>query len=145
MKVAAIRDRLEAQVPLLAGRTGSAAALAQLMRTGGAPEAPVFAHVVPEGIVGGKATSFSGIFAQETARRFAVILTLRSHDATGVRAMDSLEDLLDSVCAALAGWSPDPANTGALVLGGVRLVSAQGGTFVYEFTFTLSDQLRITT
>ncbi len=72
------------------------------------------------------------------------MLTVRGHDATGARALERIDDLIEAIVAAVAGWSPE-AGGWAFNLRRVRLVSSAGGAFVYELTFAIADQLRIAT
>ena len=135
--------RPEAQVPDLAGRVEGAARLADLMRRNALPQATPAAHVLPAGIDGGRPLDTMGIYRQEIQRLVAVVLTVRTHDRTGGRALEAIEPLLESVLAAIAGWAPAGHRMGVCSLRRGRLASFEAGTLVYEFTFALADETRI--
>ena len=142
MELQAIIDRLKARVPDLGNRVEDVGALAALIATGGMAQVTPVAHVVPTGIAGGKHLAQTGSYVQAIDRLFSVILTLRTQDPTGKRALPRLADLIDGVVLALAGW-----DMGGLI-GVVRfrrctLIGADRGTFAYEISFSVTDQLRI--
>ena len=135
--------RLEARVPVLRGRVAGAASLADLLARDAMPEQTPAAHVIPSDITGGAETALTGLYRQSVQRQITVMLTLRSHDASGRRALETLEDLLEEIVTAVAGWSPEPTAT-PFSLRRCRLLRFAAGTFVYEISFSLTDHLRIT-
>lgn len=142
MDLQAIIDRLKARVPDLGNRVEDVGALAALTAAGGVPGATPIAHVVPGGIAGGKHLAQTGSYVQGIERMFSVILTLRTQDPTGKRALPRLAELIDEIIAALAGW-----DIGGL-LGVVQfrrstLIGADRGAFSYDVQFSVTDQLRI--
>lgn len=134
--------RLGTQVPELAGRTAGAADLSRLMAQGSYPQVTPFAHVIPGGIDAQASEGITGVHGQLLRRQVVVMLTVRSHDATGARALERIEELIDAVVLALAGWTPEPGGW-AFDLVSCRTAAAVAGTFVYELTFALTDLLRI--
>lgn len=140
--VAAVITRLKAIVPDLGQRVYGAADLARLVAQKVPPQATPAAHVYPAGLLGGRAEPMLGMFHQDIARLVTVLVTVRSHDQAGAGAVDDIEALLNAIVEAVAGWAPHEAR-GLFVLGRAQLVSAQGGAFSFELTFSLDDQLRI--
>ena len=104
MDLGAIIDRLKLRVPDLGNRVEDVGALAALTAAGGTPQVTPIAHVVPGGITGGKHVAQTGSYIQSVDRLFSVILTLRTQDPSGKRALSRLADLIDEIIAALAGW-----------------------------------------
>jgi hypothetical protein len=139
----AVIQRLEAKVPDIAGRIQGAAELADLMRNNRLPRQTPAAHVVPVGLRGGAPSASAGFYVQELSETVGVVLTLRSHDATGARALTQVDQLIRAVADAIAGWAPG-AETGVFRLERGRLASMSAGTLVYQIDFTITDQLRIT-
>lgn len=139
---AAVIDRLKAQVPGLGQRVEGAADLARLVAQQTPPQATPAAHVFPAGLSGGAAEPMIGLYRQDVARLTAVLLTVRAQDQAGQRAVADIEALIDAIVEAIAGWAPHETR-GVFVLRRAQLVSAVGGAFSYELTFSLSDELRI--
>ncbi len=129
---------------ILAGRVAGAAALAALQKSNLFPQVTPAAHVVPLGIEGGQPDGFGGQFTLPVTRGAAVILTVRTHDATGGAWLDRIDDLVEAIILRVAGWTPDSDARGVLTLARAVLVSSDQGTFVYQIAFDLKDQLRIT-
>ncbi|WP_102226920.1 phage tail terminator protein [Acidimangrovimonas sediminis] len=138
----AVISRIEASVPQLAGRTQGAVQFAELMRTGNLPQVTPAAHVLPLGFTGGQPDAMAGAFVQPFDRAIAVMLTLRSYDASGEKALDPLEALITAIVTAIAGWQP-PGAPGVYRLSRAALVSMTAGTLVYQIDFAIADQLRI--
>ena len=141
MLVDDIIDRLKVAIPALGGRVETAAALAALMSKGGMPGQTPVAYVIPTGMSGGQETSLTGMYRQDIDRLVSVILAVRTHDKTGARALEDLEGLLQAITEALAGWVPAGFQHG-LRFRRTQSISSAAGAFVYEFTFTLTDELR---
>ena len=135
-----IRARLVARVPALGGRVQAAADLAALQRSGGWPGVTPAAHVVPMGLAGGPQVPVFPRFRQKVDRLWAVILTIRSHDATGAKWLDRVEDLEAAILDALLGWAP-LAHAEAFTLRRAALIRFEAGTMVRELTFALTDTL----
>lgn len=142
MDIAPIIDRLKARVSDLGGRVEDVGALAALTATGGAPGVTPIAHVVPSAILGGKHLAQTGAYVQTVDRQFSVILTLRTQDPSGKRALPRLAQLIDAIIAALAGWDIDDL-VGVVVFRRSALIGAERGAFTFELQFSISDQLRI--
>lgn len=135
--------RLKARVTDLGQRVEGAADLSNLMRQGSFPQATPVVHVLPSGLTGEKAiTQGGGMFFQAVQRQITLILTIRTHDATGARAMETVDDLLAAIIAAIAGYAPLP-DAGVFKLIRCRLDRFEAGTAVYEIVFSLPDELRI--
>ncbi len=138
-----VKTRLEAKVSDLAGRVQGAADFSDLLRRNQLPQVTPAAHVLGLGMTGGRGESVSGLYTQIFDQVIGVVLTIRSHSATGDRVLDDAEALIRAVVAALVGWAPnDEVGVFRLVRG--NLVSMQAGTLVYQLDFTITDQLRIT-
>lgn len=136
-------DRLDARVAALRGRVSGAAELADMMRRNALPQVTPAAHVLPAGIQAGRDQAATGLYIQSVDRAIAVVVTVRSHDASGARALGELDTLIDEVITALAGWGPDGA-MGVFRLMRVPPPDIAAGTLVQEISFVLPDQLRIT-
>lgn len=141
--IAQVRTRLDAQVSALTGRVHGAADFSDLLRRNQLPQVTPAAHVLGLGMTGGRGESSAGLYTQIFDQVIGVVLTIRSHSATGDRVLDDAEALIRAVLEAVAGWSPnDEIGVFRLVRG--NLVSMQAGTLVYQLDFTITDQLRIT-
>lgn len=134
--------RLKDRVPDLGARVFGAAELANLTANGKLPQVTPAAHVITTGIAGGKHHAQLGSFVQTIDRLFSVILTLRSQDASGARALARLDGLITDIIAALAGWDID-GRLGVFVFRRAALLQTQDGVFAYEISFSIADQLRI--
>jgi hypothetical protein len=143
MLIAPTIARLAERVPILKGRVAGAASLAGLLARDAVPEQTPAAHVILSDIAGGNETALSGMYRQAVQRQISVMLTVRSHDASGRRALETIEDLIEEVIVAIAGWLPGDT-AGPFSLRRARLVRFANGVFVYEITFALNDHLRIT-
>lgn len=135
-----IRARLETRVPALTGRVKAAADLAALQKSGGWPGVTPAAHVIPAGLLGGAEVPVFPAFRQKVDRLWSVILTIRSHDATGARWIDRVEELEADILDAMLGWAPlDHAE--CFTLKRAALIRFEAGTMVRELTFALTDTL----
>lgn len=143
MDLQPIIDRLKARVSDLGNRVEDVGALAALTAAGGVPGATPIAHVVPGSIAGGKHLAQTGSYVQNIDRQFSVILTLRTQDPTGRKALPRLSDLIDEIITAIAGWDIGGL-LGVVQLRRVTLIGADRGAFSYEIQFSVTDQLRIT-
>ena len=140
--IAQVIARLQAQVPALAGRVEGAADFTDLKRRNALPQQTPAAHVLPLGLRGGRADAASGAFTQMFDETIAVLLTVRSHDRTGARALEDVAPLIRAIVEAIAGWAPND-EVGVFALGRGQLVNMSAGTFVYQVDFSITDQLRI--
>lgn len=140
--ILALRQRLEAAVPALAGRVEGVAELADLQARDALPQVTPWAFVVPGDLDGGGFDALEGFFRQAVARSYSVVLVLRTGDPTGRRALLDFEPLREAALAAVAGWAPE-ATTGPFALRRGRLLSLQAGTLVYELAFATADHIRI--
>lgn len=142
--IEAVISRLQERVQALNNRTEGAAQFAALMQSNSLPQQTPAAHVIPLGLQGGKSEAAASAFLQRYVEAIAVILTVRSHSATGKRSLSSIDTLIWEVVEALAGWAPG-AEIGVFELARAQLVSMQTGTLVYQIEFRINDQLRIVT
>jgi hypothetical protein len=138
----ALITRLEAQVPTLAGRVNGAADFADLMKRNALPKATPAAHVIPLGLAGGAADASTGAFTQMFTETIGVMLTVRSYDRTGEKALGTIDTLIRSIVDAVAGWGPND-EIGVFQLSCGNLVNMSAGTIVYQLDFSITDQLRI--
>ncbi len=141
--IADVITRLEAQVSDLAGRVQGAADFADLMRRNQLPQVTPAAHVLSLGMTGRAGESSTGFFTQIFEQVIGVVLTIRSHSATGERVLDDAEALIMDVIRAIVGWGPND-EIGVFRLVRAGLVSMQAGTLVYQIDFSITDQLRVT-
>ncbi|MCC7097271.1 MAG: hypothetical protein IT472_08840 [Thermomonas sp.] len=140
----AIRARIEARVPALAGRLESAAEFGQLVENNRLPQHTPAGFVLPGALVGGIANAAAGLFTQSVAETAIVVLVVRQvRDALGGAAVAEAAPIVVDVIKAVAGWGPDDA-PGVFTLGRAELVGSQDQALVYQIDFTLDDQLRIT-
>ncbi len=140
----AVRARILARVPALAGRLESAAEFAQLVENNRLPQQTPAGFVLPGALVGGIADAAAGMFTQRVAETVIIVLVVRqARDALGGAAVAEAAPIVIDVIAAICGWSPDEA-PGVFTLGRAELVGSQGDALVYQIDFTLDDQLRIT-
>lgn len=136
--------RLASDVPALQGRAFGAASLAAIMAREAVPSVTPCAHVVPSGIVGRQPPSLmAGGYLQDVDRGWAVFLSLRVHDPNGVQAMDEAAELIDAIVLAIAGWEPTAKSVGVFTFRHALLRSFDRGVAIYEISFSVSDQLRI--
>ena len=142
MDMELIIQRLKNRVPDLGNRVAGAAEFAVLTATGSAPQITPAVHVVPAAIVGGKATAASGAYVQSIEAYFSAILTLRTQDPTGKRALGRLSDLINEIILALSGWALGN-KVGVVLFRRCTLIKAETGAFSYEISFSIADQLRI--
>lgn len=140
--IAELKARLEAQVPRLAGRIEGAADLSELSRKGAWPQHTPAAHVLPLGLQGRGAHAAAGLFTQITREMIAVVLTLRTYDRTAGDDLPELDELIQAVLVAVAGWGPDES-MGVFELARGSLLHNRDGVLVYQLDFAIDDQLRI--
>jgi hypothetical protein len=144
MDLEPIIQRLKDRVPDLGQRVAGAAEFAVLTASGNSPQTTPFVHVVPAAIIGGKATAATSLYIQNIDEYFSCILTLRTQDPSGQRALPRLSMLIDDIIAALAGWALG-GKVGVVVFRRSTLAKAETGAFSYEISFSIADQLRIAT
>lgn len=141
--LAAVKARLEAQVPELADRVGLAADFAAALRSGAAPRGGINAYVLPGTTLGTPAqVAGPGLFVQEVRRGVTVATVLQSTDARGIRALERIDEFLADIQAALCGWAPGD-QVGVFELVAERYAPAQQGLLAYVTEFRITDQLRI--
>ncbi|MDE2595955.1 MAG: hypothetical protein KGL44_03660 [Sphingomonadales bacterium] len=143
IRVPEVTARIEAQVPALAGRLGTATQFSVLVQRGQMPQQSPAGFVLPGALSGGVADAMTGLFRQAFDETVAVVLAVRSaSDPTGAKAADELTPLIRAVVLAVCGWAPDDA-LGVFVLNSGDFVGFENGTFIYQIDFKLDDQLRI--
>ena len=136
--------RLKEAVPALQTRVNGAASLVQLIAQNQLGQHSPAAHVIGLGIRGGAPDVVTGLFRQPVVEQIGVILTFRNATGAGAGALDRVEAVRTSVIEALCGWEPEGA-FGPFQLQEGRVTSMQAGTLVYELSFAIPDQLRIST
>lgn len=141
MLTGAVRDRLLAEVPALAGRVMLAADFAALVARNQLPQATPAAAVLPVGMRGGAITAVMSDFRQIVARRVGIVLILRATDQAKAKGTTDIEALAEAAFAAVAGWTPDETTPGVMRLETGELRSIAGGTLLYDLTFVLDDQV----
>lgn len=144
MLVDEVVTRLEAQVADLAGRTRQAAELAELLRQNALPASPVAAFVLPLGLrARGEGDAMAGSFLQSFDELAGVLLLVRTgNDATGGRALPTIDALVETTIAAIAGWGP-AGEPGVFRLARGQLLSAERGLVLYQLDFAIQRQARI--
>jgi hypothetical protein len=146
MLAADVKTRLAARIPALANRLQTAADLSELLRQKAMPQAQMTAFILPLSLRAVSAgDAMANAFTQMVEETVAVLLVVKAAgDATGGRALPSIDTLVDQVIAALCGWSPAVDNIMAdfrLVRG--ALLSADAGDVIYQIDFALQKQIRI--
>ena len=143
MQVDLVIDRLKAMVPALDGRVRGAGDFAAVLSSGSQPQAPLFAHVLYAGVVGiGAPAVATGAYRQEIAEGINVMLTIRSNDRDGQKALDDVQTLTKSILDALCGWAPGE-EIGVFKLVRSGLVQFDKGVMRWQIDLTITDQLRI--
>lgn len=135
-----LRQRLIDRVDALGGRVFLAAHMAGLQKSGSWPTTTPAAHVVPMGLAGGAATPLTGVYRQQVARLYSVFVSIRTHDATGARWLDRIEDLDAAILDAVLGWGPLPPHH-AFELKRVATIRFETGTMVRELSLAIPDTL----
>lgn len=137
-------ERLKLEVTGLQSRVSGLASLTALTAKDSIPNVTPCAHVMPSGIQAPtKPPAVSGGFIQNIERGFSVFLSLRVHDPNGARALDEAEQLIDAIILAVAGWEPTPQSIGVFVFRQAALRTIERGVAIYEISFSITDQLRI--
>ncbi|MGV8987649.1 MAG: phage tail terminator protein [Cypionkella sp.] len=139
MDIADMISRLKDRVPDLGGRVQGAADLLRLMSSGADPQITPVAFVVPSGISGGAHSGMIGAYVQPIERLFSVVLTLRT-DASGLRALERVDALIDAIIAALAGW--DIGLTSLFVFKRCQPIRSASGSLSYEISFAVTDRIK---
>lgn len=140
----AVETRLQEALPQLSGRVGTAAQLADLMARNALPQQTPAAYVLPLGFRGGRPSAMAGAYTQPLEEVVGIVLTIRSHDRTGERALEDLRELLMAIMTAIAGWKPAEA-VGAFVFQRGQVMAMAAGTVTYQLDFLIPTQLRIAT
>lgn len=140
----ALRARLLAKVPALAGNIENAAQFALLVQRMQLPQWRVGAFLLPGRLTGGRAEAMTGQFVQTVQDGATIVLVTRVQaDPTGAKGYDEITPLILAVLDAVCGWGPDSA-PGVFTLSTGELVASQDGALIYQLDFALIDQLRIT-
>lgn len=142
MMIDAVIARLKERTDLR--RVEGAASLQRLMSQKTVPSGTHAAFVVPLGLQGGPADAATGLFRQTLTEAVGVIVIRNIWgDRTGAAVKDELQDDIDAVIAALAGWAPVPG-PGVFQVNRGQLVGAENTAVVYQLDFGIATQLRIT-
>jgi len=140
-----VRQRIEAQVPALAGHLGNAGDFANLVEHNQLPQQTPAGYVMPGGLRGGQADAATGLFRQAFDELVIVVLVTRvAGDPLASAAIDEISPLVRATINAVVGWGPADA-IGVFQLAQAELVGAKDGALVFQIDFALFDQLRITT
>lgn len=140
-----VRLRIEDQVPPLSGKMGHAAQFSQLVEAGQVPTVTPAGFVLPGAIQGGKPDAVTGMFRQMLSQTVIVVLAVRTaNDPLGQSGADELAPLVNAVVNAVAGWAPAGA-IGDFQLVSAELTGSMRGVVLYEISFSITAQLRITT
>lgn len=137
----ALIARLNSEVPALHQRASGVLSFTELMNSRRLPE-NANAYICPNGIKGGKAQDGTGVFSQELAESYSVVLVASSQDKAGRKALAEASPLITAVIAAVAGWAPEQG-PGVFQVGGGRLLGFKEGRMFYELVFSINTQLRI--
>lgn len=140
--LAAVRDRLDAQVPELSGRVRLAEDFAKLRANGQAPTGGVAAFVLPSGRTGLQASASSGAFVQGVRIGVSIVTMIQSGNAAGDRALARIDELLSDISHALCGWAPGDT-VGVFELQSERPVPGERGLLSFLTDFRITDQLRV--
>lgn len=114
----------------------------ELLKQNALPQQSPAAHVVPNGIRAGKPDAATSIFTQPTAEAIGILMTLRSNDRAGETALNEIDALIAKVIHAIAGWAPND-EVGVFQLERGNVLSVDAEALVYQLTFSITDQLRI--
>lgn len=145
MNVAAIIDRLGAQVPTLGGRVEGALEFADLVADNIMPQVTPAAYVIPIGMRGRPADVAAGLYRQGYDDVIAVVLFIsNSGDASGGGAIPEISTLVDDAVRAIAGWAPADHPIGVFEMSGGDIVEIAGGVIAYQIEFALGSQFRFT-
>lgn len=139
-----IMVRVADKVPELAGRIQGAANLAEMMRSNGLPQVTPALNVIPLGVVGGKPMAVQQNYRQDIERQFGLVLTLRTFEVQGSRALPDIEALIERIIMALIGWTPVTTTRGVFRLSRCNLTSIVGGALTYQIEVSLPDIIRST-
>ncbi|MEQ5870244.1 hypothetical protein J4E08_10075 [Sagittula sp. NFXS13] len=143
MLIDAVKTRLEARIPELAGEVGTAVDFTSLSRSGQALRGGVNVFVLPAGSKGLQATAGTGYFVQGVRRAVSIVSMLQSTDPKGRRALERLDGWLDDITQAVCGWAPDEV-PGVFELLSERPVQAPAGVMAFMTDLQITDRLRTT-
>lgn len=122
-----------------------AADLSALIGEGQLPQQSPAAFVLPLGFNGGDPDVVTGIYRQPFNPVVAVVLVIQAPgDVKARKALATIDQLEQDLCAKICGWAPADAIGVFRALRG-RLVSVANGLVIYQLEFALQDQLRIAT
>lgn len=142
MDVAAVIDRLNAQVAEISGRVEGALEFADLIERNVMPQVTPAAYVIPVGMRGRPADAAAGLYRQTYDDVVAVVLFIsNSGDASGGGAIPEISTLVDDAVRAIAGWAP-PGAIGVFEMNAGDIVEIANGAVAYQIEFSLAGQLR---
>jgi hypothetical protein len=129
----------------LAGRVEGAAELSAMVAQGSLPQQSPFAYVLPLGLRpldDGEAAV--NAFTQGVDEVVGVVLVVRSPgDATGRRALASIDAIVAAAVEAICGWAPNDGAIGVFRLQRGALISLAKGTVFYQLDFAIQNQVRV--
>lgn len=141
-----VAQRVAAKVPTLAGAIEYIAELAALVEAGAFPQRDVAAFVVPLGFDDRGGSSAVNAYTQVLADMVGVILCIKARgDVRARSAVPKVDELVNQVVDAVAGWTPNQDTVGVFRVTRGRLIPGASGLVVYQLDFELLDQLRIVT
>jgi len=142
--IGAVMARISVQVPEFAGRVEGGRGFVELIRARKLPARSIAAYVFPSGFTGARPDAAAGAYTQMLTHRTSVVLFVQSFDRTGAAALDRIDEVLERVVRALAGWAPGD-EVGVFRLERGQLVEAGAGRLAYQLDFAIDDQMRILT
>jgi hypothetical protein len=142
MLVNAVISRLKDTVPDLGRRVEGIADWAKISSARQLPQRTPSAFVLPLGKAGGESHAISGLFRQGATTSIGVLLIVRARDDKGARGLSRLDAVLSSIENAILGWQPE-GETDCFELRRSELLASQGGALVYQFDFSILQQLRV--
>lgn len=141
----AVRDRIVAKIPELAGRMQFASEWAKVIENNRLPQADFAGFVLPSGFQGGTARAMTGMFIQDFGQTVSVVLCKRvPGDPLGGRSIDAMRPFVEAAIEAIAGWAPSEDAVGVFQFQQGDLVGAMDSALIFQLDFLLNDQLRIT-
>ncbi len=135
--------KLDNDVSELTGRIFGAADFSMLIATNALPLVTPAAFVLPLGFDASANARMSGMHSQQRTERIGVVLLVGSAaDATGAESLTAVDELVDRVTLALAGWKPASGDIGFDVLRG-RMLDLREGLCFYQIDFSTQRLLRV--
>lgn len=142
MLIEAVISQLKDGVPDLGGRVEGIADWTKISATRQLPQRTPAAYVLPLGKSGGQVHAITGLFRQAAITSIGILLIARAQDDKGARGLSRLSALLATIEGAILGWQPE-GEADCFELGRSELLASQDGALIYQFDFSISQQLRV--